>query len=152
MSDVVQRFGKFFTPTSFEECWAWTGAKCSGGYGRFFLLGKARKASRVAFELANGPIPDGLFVLHRCDNRACVNPSHLYAGTHQQNMDDRNSRGRASGGSMPGEKHPMAKLRDADIQVIVERLARGETQREVAAAFGVSRAVIGSRAARVNHV
>lgn len=68
------------------DCWTWTASVLKAdGYGQF---GKGERAHRVSWELMHGPIPDGMHVLHTCDNRLCVRPGHLYLGTHQQNMID----------------------------------------------------------------
>ena len=73
----------------------WTGTRFASGYGRITQNGKRARAHRVAFELFVGPIPSGMHVLHRCDNPPCVNPSHLFIGTHLDNMRDMEAKGRA---------------------------------------------------------
>jgi hypothetical protein len=78
------------------DCWEWGGARNTSGYG-WFRFGPDRTptgAHRVAYELSNGPIPDGLAVLHRCDNPPCVNPAHLFLGTNQDNVTDKVNKGR----------------------------------------------------------
>lgn len=75
-------------------CIVWTGTRVRSGYGLY----RGRRAHRVAYELAYGPIPPGLEVMHRCDNRPCVRPEHLWAGTHADNMRDKVAKGRAGKG------------------------------------------------------
>jgi hypothetical protein len=124
-------------PEPATGCIVWTGYVCRSGYGKIWYTGKNPLAHRVAWELAHGPIPAGLHVCHRCDNRPCVNVDHLFLGTNADNMADRNAKGRARGGSMRGEAHPFAKLTNADVAAI--RAARGvEKGRETASRFGVS--------------
>lgn len=77
-----------------EECWPWTGATNFKGYGDFSDRGQKRRAHRMTWELHYGPIPAGLFVLHRCDNRPCCNPNHLFLGTSSDNAWDRVKKGR----------------------------------------------------------
>lgn len=76
------------------ECWLWTGSKFPRGYGKFYLGGQQTYAHRASYEAHNGRIADGLMVLHSCDTPGCVNPAHLRAGTHEDNMRDRQERGR----------------------------------------------------------
>lgn len=74
------------------ECWEWTAHRLPKGYGVF---GPGVVAHRVAWEVAHGPIPDGLHVLHTCDNPPCCNPGHLRLGTPQDNVDDMMRKGRS---------------------------------------------------------
>jgi hypothetical protein len=71
-----------------DSCWLWTGRLQPSGYALITVKQKGRSVHRLAWEVANGPIPDGLFVLHRCDVRHCLNPAHLFLGTHGDNMRD----------------------------------------------------------------
>jgi len=74
-----------------DDCWEWTAGKIPGGYGAVWdnSIGRHQHAHRLAWELANGPIPDGMWVLHRCDNPPCCNPAHLWLGTQYENDKDR---------------------------------------------------------------
>lgn len=139
-------------------CWLWLGAFWElGGYGQVRRDGRVRAAHRLAYELAVGPIPDGLLVCHRCDVRACVNPGHLFLGTYQDNMDDMARKGRKvvlrgdrngmrkhpeRAHRFWGESGPNAKLKEAEVREIRRRLRAGERQPVLAADFGVSRSNI----------
>ncbi len=89
-------FSKVEQPAYGSSCWLWTAAKCSSGYGNFFFEGRVQQAHRASWLMFNGAIPDSLFVLHRCDNPACVNPDHFFLGDHQANADDKMAKGRHS--------------------------------------------------------
>ena len=125
------------------ECWTWTGSIAPDGYGRFRSAhrGPMVGAHRAAWEFASGPIPEGAWVLHRCDNPPCCNPAHLFLGDVQANHDDMHAKGRWS--PHRREAHPMAKLTEPQVAAIRDRLARGEYQRTIAADFGVVPGTIG---------
>lgn len=127
-----------------DGCWEWTGAlNGERGYGVGCFDGKTKGAHRYSYELHNGPIPDGLFVCHRCDNRKCVNPDHLFLGTHQDNMDDMVAKGRDVGMFKSGERNPGAKLTADDVQRLRELAATGVSRIELAADFGISLTQVG---------
>lgn len=135
-------------------CWPWHGASLRG-YGKFHSrsLNRQTYAHRWAYEFARGPIPDGLHVLHRCDNPPCCNPDHLFLGTHLDNVADMVAKGRGAKGdthgsrlhpeSVPrGERHGCARLTAAQVaEIRATPLRRGE-QRQFARRFGVSEATI----------
>lgn len=95
-------------------------------------------AHRVAWVSANGPIPDGLFVCHHCDNRACVNVEHMFLGTHKENMYDMKAKGR----SLRGSRQNMAKLNESQVLEIRKLQAAGVMGKEIAKTYSVSKAVI----------
>lgn len=117
------------------ECWPWTGAKNWKGYGFFRWDGKNQNAHRVAWILANGPIPDGIHCLHKCDNRECQNPAHLFLGTNLDNIADKMAKGRHRGAR--GERSGSAKLTSEHVYQILDRAAAGEKYASIAKDFGV---------------
>lgn len=117
-----------------DDCWPWTKGCLPGGYGALWDGGNNRGTHRIAWELANGPIPDGLWVLHRCDNPPCCNPAHLFLGTQAENDADRTAKGR----STRGDRHPYAKLNSETVREIRQRFADGTRVRDLAAEYGVS--------------
>lgn len=77
-----------------EGCWEWQGAKRSNGYGVIYKKGKSTQAHRFSWMITSGAIPEGMYVCHKCDNRPCVRPDHLFLGTHTDNMRDCGAKGR----------------------------------------------------------
>ncbi len=93
---AIKRFeAKIFK--SDNECWEWSGHKCITGYGQFSLIGKPVSSHRASWLLYKGKIPDGICVLHKCDNRKCVNPDHLFLGTNLDNILDSMNKNRRKG-------------------------------------------------------
>ena len=122
------------------DCWPWLATYRSGGYGAFKVSGRLESAHRVAWTLVNGPIPNGLLVLHRCDNPPCANPRHLFLGTHLDNARDKIAKGRARYLGQPGEANYATRLTNEDVVEIRTRYAAGSTsQRKLAREFAVSR-------------
>lgn len=139
-------YERFWFHVSTEEtsrgCWEWQGALTTGGYGLFSHGLPTRRAHRAAWMLMFGSVPRGIDVCHRCDNRLCCRPSHMFLGTRKDNMQDAKAKGRTRPGPrMPGESHPEAKLTwDAVTEI---RAAKGVSHYELARRYGVSRPLIG---------
>ena len=123
--DPEKLFWRHVQITSRHECWEWQASLWSTGYGRFHIRGKPWKAHRAAWLFLHGDIPDGLCVLHKCDNRKCVNPHHLWLGTIADNDRDRDAKGRHHHPSHIGERNPRAKLSANDVREIRRRHAAG---------------------------
>lgn len=126
-------------------CWGWRGYDNGDGYGVLQTRVGSRKvgrrkityAHRLSWEIHRGPIPKGLFVLHKCDNPNCTNPRHLFIGTNKDNMIDCVKKGRdnRAAKSMKGEKNPNAKLTANDVRAIRRSKA---SVREEAKRFGIN--------------
>ncbi len=140
-----------------DDCWPWTGKTDSRGRGRVWVDGKLKLAHRAVWEAIRGPIPAGKFLCHHCDNGGCLNLSHVYIGTHADNMRDMTERrryfaakepervrelGRVLGSSNTwarGELNPKAKLTPSNVSAI---RADHRATRFIAAEYGVDRTTI----------
>lgn len=111
------------------KCWEWIAGTSSAGYGKITYMNRDTSSHRISWEITYGDIPDGLWVLHKCDNPKCVRPDHLFLGTFRDNIDDMVAKGRTLKGennnAPNGEKSPKAKLTDEQVDQIRERYAQG---------------------------
>jgi len=134
--------------TKTEGCWVYRSATGGGGYKRLQINGDTVSAHRFSWELHFGPVPGGLLVCHRCDNRPCIRPDHLFLGTHADNAADKVSKGRQArcgpGPTLPrGEAHYAARLTEADIRLIRKRHADGSgTPKALAMEYAVNKSTI----------
>lgn len=131
----VDRNGPMPADSSLGNCWVWTGATDTKGYGKLGVGGGkgTRPAHRVAYEIEHGPIGDGLFVCHRCDRPCCVRTSHLFLGTQGENLRDMVAKGR---------DEPKRKLTVEQVREIRRRCAAGESQCSIAKAFSIAQVTV----------
>lgn len=125
------------------KCWVWTAyiGQRGTGYGIIRAWGQPKGAHCVSWVIHNGEVPAGLFVLHKCDNKRCVNPVHLFLGTHQDNSDDMRAKGRSR--YPHGEATSNAKLTAEKVRQIRELFCHGEvTHKMLAERYGVSEETI----------
>lgn len=130
--DVATRFW-LHVDQPLNGCWEWKGNTDRDGYGRLAVESQWERAPRLAWSLTHGAIPKGLIVCHRCDNRPCCRPTHLYLGTAADNARDR-----SAAGSQTGSLNGFAKLTEPHVIEIKGWLAVGVPARDIAPRFGVS--------------
>ena len=141
MKTLQERFDEKYIPVTESGCWLWIGASFfqrhfeSSAYGQMVVGGKYKKAHRVSYELHKGPIPEGKFVLHKCDTPCCVNPDHLYAGTQAENVKDRDNRGRRN--APKGELSAKAILKLNQVRRIRRLIQEGMPNRAIAKQYKV---------------
>lgn len=142
--EVLSLADRFWSKvTKSDDCWNWIGTITKDGYGHIEIDGKVRRAHRVSWEFSYGPIERGLMVLHKCDNRACVRPDHLFLGTNDDNMRDMRLKGRSApvAHDYRGERNP-------NVRLTTEQAARvkhgNERACDLAREFGVPHATVHS--------
>lgn len=116
----IQKFWDRIDKSNQDVCWEWKSHKNSDGYGSMKIFGQEQKAHRISWTLHYGDIPDGMCVCHTCDNPGCVNPHHLWLGTHTENMVDKSRKGRVD-----GERNPNSKIDDETAKRIVREYENG---------------------------
>jgi len=144
-SALMTRFWAKVEERGPNECWPWTGSRLPKGYGRARVeLGPEGRETviyshRLAYLFCCGDIPEGLYVLHSCDNPPCCNARHLFLGTATDNAQDRESKGRGGGAHLRGEGNRRAKLTWESVREMREAYAAGDvTQAALATRYGVS--------------
>jgi len=141
--ELMDRFIRDTYPEPNTGCWIWGGGVNVDGYGVMkcvTLPKETRSAHRASYFLHNGPFDYSLQVLHRCDNPPCVNPDHLFLGTHQDNMNDRKLKGRTNKICPKGSKCASSKLDENKVLEI--RKISGKTQREIGQIYGLTQSSI----------
>lgn len=142
MQTEAENRKRFWDRVLFDDgCWPWVGPRNKRGYGQWKFRSKTRKASRIMWEIFNGPIQNKLHVLHNCDNPCCVNIGHLFLGTHTDNMRDCVAKGRNRRPDLSGESHPSSKLNWKIVDYIKSQLPI-RTHISIAKEVGISRTVI----------
>lgn len=136
----LDRFNAKWVENRESGCWDWIAAKAGKGYGEIKAT-KSRRylyAHRVSWEMANGPLPAGMSVLHRCDNPGCVNPAHLFIGSSADNAQDMAAKDR----HLKGERNTQSKLTEQDILKIYQLSDGGMVQHRIAKLVGVGQMTV----------
>ena len=136
---LEERFWEKVDKAGPDDCWLWNAGRTVFGYGAIGSKGRGKilLAHRVSWELANGPIPDGLHCLHRCDNPPCVNPAHIFLGTQTDNNADMRAKGRAGHGDVKGSAVRTSKLTEDEV-IRIRALSPALSFKTLGAMFGVT--------------
>lgn len=153
-ASIAKRLLKYSANQDENGCIHWMGYSDRDGYGilqiQFETKKKPVRAHRLSYEQKNGPIENGLWVLHKCDKPSCINPDHLFVGTAKDNVQDMMKKGRNRSGTkgMPGEKNPKAKLTEQQVKTI-RTLAKTYKVKDIANMYGIS---VSNASRTINHV
>lgn len=147
IKSLQERFERHFKKGDKSECWNWHGRSNQHGYGTTRTGGtynrKQLLAHRLSYTFYVGEIPEGFLICHTCDNRKCVNPNHLFLGTHQDNCDDKINKGRHLPSIRRGSSHGMAILNESSVLQIRELYrTKQKSRKELAEMFNVGKHVI----------
>lgn len=138
MREMQKRIEENSIPEPNSGCWLWLRAISNReGYGQISVWGGILYAHRLSYLAYRGPIPHGLFVCHKCDVRTCVNPDHLFVATHQENMADRNRKGRTA--HVKGEDNHASKVTAEQVRSII---SDDRLQRLIAADYGITQSQV----------
>lgn len=130
----LQRFwSNIDTTGGMFECWLWTASTAAEGYGYIWWGSRREYTHRISYTIHHGPIPEGLHILHRCDNPRCVNPTHLWAGSHKQNMHDKMHKGRSGTAKV---------TREIALEIRKQYASRKYDQKALAKRFGISQPTV----------
>ncbi len=140
-SSLKEYIESSFKINSKNNCWEWLKSLKKTGHGNAWWNGKHEIAHRLSWMFYEGIIPDGLNVLHKCDNPKCVNPDHLFLGTYLDNNRDRKLKGRNA--NTNGEKNPFSKLKEFQVIEIINKLRKGVKGAHLAKLYSVSPDTIG---------
>lgn len=143
----IDRFEKYvLRAVNIDDCWGWSASTDEHGYGRVRVEWIEYAAHRLSYAIHFKVDPGVMDVCHRCDNPTCTNPRHLFLGTHADNMRDASRKGRPMGGRgisrNAGQGNGMSRLTDAQVRAILTAKRSGIMQKDIAAAYGVSRPCI----------
>lgn len=137
--DPIKRFWSHVDKSAGpDNCWKWIGAVHPRGYGQVTWYRRVTHAHRVSWQITFGPIPTGKHILHKCDNKLCVNPKHLWLGTNADNVKDRDTKGRQPRGETSGA----AKLTEEQVKEIRSLAAKGILQIEISRKLGVPKSTV----------
>ncbi len=139
-ADAVLRFMAKVEPDLNGGCWLWSGSVDRGGYGAIKVRGKAVRAHRFSFAHFNGPLKSSALVCHKCDVPSCVNPKHLWAGTHSENSLDSVAKGRWVNNK--GSRHGMSKLSEENVCLLRIDVKNGLSLRKTAEKYGINKATV----------